>query len=138
MPKYRKKIPLGIAPCLGEGGGLGGGRGDGKRMVRGDGEGMVRAGRQDPEGGNGGSIHDGDDGWSWQVVEPQSTAGIDSPWRSRRREELQVYIVADDIRGTPDGDGADVRGSHGADGELMDLSDTAGTGDQSAVAVMSI
>lgn len=41
---------------------------------------MVRAGRQDPGGDDG-----GDDGQSCQVVETQSTAGIDSPRRSRRR-----------------------------------------------------
>lgn len=34
-------------------------------------------------------------------------------------------------------DGAFVRGSHGADGEPMELSDTAGTGDQGEAVVTS-
>lgn len=46
----------------------------------------------------------------------------------------QGVDVADDIRGTPDGDRADVWGSQGAVGEQMDLRYAAGTGDQGRVA----
>lgn len=48
----------------------------------------------------------------------------------------QDVDVTDDIRGTTDGEGAD--GSQGADGELMDLSDTFGTGDLGEATAMSV
>lgn len=40
-----------------------------------------------------------------------------------------------DLWGTANGDGADVKGAQDADGELMDLSNAAGTGEQGRAAV---
>ncbi len=48
----------------------------------------------------------------------------------------QDVDVADDIWGTTDEEGAD--GSQGTDGELMDLSDTSGTGDLGKATATSV
>ncbi len=71
------------------------------------------------------------------MLQPQSTArmtahgGVDGG-------RSQGVRVADDIRGTTEGDRADVRGSQGNDGELMEPSDTAGTEDLGGAAATSV
>lgn len=103
-------------------------------MVKGVGKGREkRAGRltddDDQGGANGGICHGGDDGMNGLVDQTQSTVGTTAhggvdDWRSHGVK------VSADIRVTTDRDGDNVRGSQGADGERMGLSDTTNSGDQ--------
>ncbi|XDV15161.1 hypothetical protein PO909_015291 [Leuciscus waleckii] len=83
--------------------------------MRGYGGRLVKAGRIDQGVDDGGRSQGGVDGGRSQDVD-----------------------VADDIRGTTNGDSAYVRGSQGADRKLMDLSDAASAGDQSRASAMIV
>lgn len=105
--------------------------------MKGAGEGLVKAGSRNQEGVDGASIHGGDDGMSGQMVKTQSADRITAHGRADGGRSHDSDL-AGDIRGMTGRDGAVVRISQGADGEPMELSNTAGTGGQGGAATMSI